>query len=296
MEFKAFQTKSKALFVLTNVFMAVLAIVLLLFLLHGWLYLYTDHGVEVEVPNVKGMMIEEAETLAESVGLEIKVVDSVYTTKVPRGIVIEQTPPATSRAKRHRYLYVVMNAKCKRRIAIPDVQMLSYRQATATFEAMGLRVSNMVYQPFEHRDLVIGVTLNGRKLSPGERIEEGSSVVLIVGSGTRGGTHPVQVPDLRGKTLEEARAILEGAELLLGAYDFDEQPTDDNIGKFVVYSQSPLKGSDAIDGDEVMIMLTRHLNQKLQEFYESQSVYSSSEEVLQNQNTMHQDTIDDEWF
>ncbi len=294
MEFKAFRTKSKTLFVLTNVLMALLAVVLLTILLYGWLNLYTDHGVEVEVPNVRGMMVEEAESLAESVGMELNIIDSVYTTKVPRGIVIEQTPPAMSRAKRHRYIYVVMNAKCNRMIPLPDVLQLSYRQATATLEAMGLRISNIVYQPYDHRDIVIGLTLNGRKLNPGERVEEGSSIVLIVGSGTRGGTHPVVVPDLRGKTLEEAKALLEENELQLGAYEFDEQPTDDNIGKFVVYTQSPLKGSDAIDGDEVMIMLTRNLNRKLQEFVESQ--YSgATEEVLETE-TNNQDSIDDEWF
>jgi len=294
MEFKAFQTKSKTLFVLINVFMALLAVVLLTILLYGWLNLYTDHGVEVEVPNVRGMMVEEAQTLAESVGMELNIIDSVYTTKVPRGIVIEQTPPAMSRAKRHRYIYVVMNAKCKRQIPLPDVQQLSYRQATATLEAMGLRVSNIVYQPYEHRDIVIGLTLNGRKLNSGDRVEEGSSIVLIVGSGTRGGTHPVVVPDLRGKTLEEAKALLEANELQLGAYEFDEQPTDDNIGKFVVYTQSPLKGSDAIDGDEVMIMLTRNLNRKLQEFVESQ--YSGATEEVMETETNSQDSIDDEWF
>ncbi|MBR3407305.1 MAG: PASTA domain-containing protein [Paludibacteraceae bacterium] len=279
---------------MTNVLMALLAVVLLTILLYGWLNLYTDHGVEVEVPNVRGMMVEEAESLAESVGMELNIIDSVYTTKVPRGIVIEQTPPAMSRAKRHRYIYVVMNAKCNRMIPLPDVLQLSYRQATATLEAMGLRISNIVYQPYDHRDIVIGLTLNGRKLNPGERVEEGSSIVLIVGSGTRGGTHPVVVPDLRGKTLEEAKALLEENELQLGAYEFDEQPTDDNIGKFVVYTQSPLKGSDAIDGDEVMIMLTRNLNRKLQEFVESQ--YSGATEEVLKTETNNQDSIDDEWF
>ena len=295
MKFKAFQTKSKTLFVCINVFMAILAVVLLVILLYGWLNLYTDHGVEVEVPNIKGMMIDEAETLAESVGLEIKVIDSVYTTKVPRGIVIEQTPVAMSRAKRHRLIYVVMNARCKRRIPVPDVTMLSYRQATATIEAMGLRVTNMVYQPYEHRDIVIGLSLNGRKLSPGERVEEGSSIVLIVGSGNKGGTHAVKVPDLLGKTLEEAKAILEANELTLGAYEFDEPVTDDNMGKFKVYTQSPLKGSDAIDGDEVMIMLTRNVERKLQDIYETRSAEESKEEIAQP-DTIDQLNEDDRWF
>jgi beta-lactam-binding protein with PASTA domain len=103
------------------------------------------------------------------------------------------------------------------------------------------------------------------------------------------------VPDLRGKTLEEAKALLEENELQLGAYDFDEQPTDDNIGKFVVFTQSPLKGSDAIDGDEVTIMLTRNLNHKLQEMAETRSASAPKEEIIEVENN-DQDSIDDEWF
>ena len=74
----------------------------------------------------------------------------------------------------------MINAKNKRRIALPDVRNISSRQATATLEAMGLRVTNIVYQPHEYRDLVLNVTLNGRKLQPGESVEEGSPLVLVV--------------------------------------------------------------------------------------------------------------------
>lgn len=294
MDFKLLNTQSKGGFVLLNVLLAILASIIFLVLFYGAMKIYTDHGVEVEVPNVTGMLVEEAETMAESVGMELTIVDSVYTTKVPRGIVIKQTPPSLSRAKRHRPLYVVINAKCKRRINLPDVRNVSSRQATATLEAMGLKVTNIVYQPHEYRDLVLNVTLNGKKLDPGASVEEGSPIVLVVGSGSKGGTHNVKVPDLRGKTLEEAKALLEENELVLGAFSYDEQPTEENVGKFVVYTQSPLKGSDAIDGDEVMIMLTRNLSQKLQSFYESSG--GVSEETIIETPAADQDSIDDEWF
>ena len=295
MDFKLLNTHSKGGFVLLNVLFAILATIVLVVLFYGWMKLYTDHGVEVEVPNVTGMLVEEAESMAESVGMDLTIVDSVYTNKVPRGIVIKQTPPSLSRAKRHRPLYVVINAKNKRRIALPDVRNISSRQATATLEAMGLRVTNIVYQPHEYRDLVLNVTLNGRKLQPGESVEEGSPLVLVVASGSRGGTRNVKVPDLRGKTLDEAKALLEANDLVLGAFNYDEQPTEENMHKFVVYTQSPLKGSDAIDGDEVMIMLTRNLGQKLQSMYETTCGTVTEETIIENPGA-DQDSIDDEWF
>jgi hypothetical protein len=63
----------------------------------------------------------------------------------------------------------------------------------------------------------------------------------------------------------------------------------------VVFTQSPLKGSDAIDGDEVTIMLTRNLNQKLQEMVETRKSYAPSEEIIEVESN-NQDSIDDEWF
>lgn len=293
MKFRPFNITTKAGFVLLNVLTAISASILLVVLMYGCMYLYTDHGVEVEVPNVTGLLIEDAEEVAGSVGLRVMVVDSIFSDKLPRGIVIEQTPPADSHAKRHRYLYVVMNAKCNRQVPVPDVRGLSYRQATAQLEAMNLKVANIVYQPYEHRDLVIDITCNGAAVKPNDYLYEGSQIVLVVGSGTSGGTHPVVVPDLKGKNLEEVKLLLEEAELKLGSYVFDEEPTEENMQKFVVYTQSPIKGSDAIDGDEVAIMLTRNLQRKLAEISAANSAEAI---VLEAPEVNEQDTIDDEWF
>ena len=297
MGFKQLNSYSKGGFVLLNVLLAILATILLVVLFYGAVKLYTDHGVEVEVPNITGMLVDEAESMVESVGMELVIVDSIYTNKVPRGIVIKQTPPSLSRAKRHRPIYVVINAKSNRRIQLPDVINISSRQATSTLEAMGLRVTNIVYQPHEYRDLVLKVTLNGRTLKAGESVEEGSPIVLVVSSGKTGGTRKVVVPDLRGKTLEEAKALLEANDLVLGSFNYDEQPTEENMGKFVVYTQNPGKGSETFDGDEVGVLLTRNLSQKMQSMYETSGGGTTvTNEVIMETPAADQDSIDDEWF
>ena len=293
MGFKQLNSYSKGGFVLLNVLLAILATILLVVLFYGAVKLYTDHGVEVEVPNITGMLVDEAESMVESVGMELVIVDSIYTNKVPRGIVIKQTPPSLSRAKRHRPIYVVINAKSNRRIQLPDVINISSRQATSTLEAMGLRVTNIVYQPHEYRDLVLKVTLNGRTLKAGESVEEGSPIVLVVSSGKTGGTRKVVVPDLRGKTLEEAKALLEANDLVLGSFNYDEQPTEENMGKFVVYTQNPGKGSETFDGDEVGVLLTRNLSQKIETSGGGTTIVN---ETIMTTPAAEQDSIDDDWF
>lgn len=265
MKLRPIFTTGKVGFVLLNVLAAIFTAVLLVVLLYGALYVYTDHGVEVEVPYVRGMLVEDAESMANSVGLELFVVDSIFDDSKPHGIILEQTPPPNSHAKRHRYLYVTMTAKCKRKVPVPDVRGYSLRQARVMLEAMKLNVINVVYEPYEHRDLVMDITYNNAPVKKEEYLYEGSGVTLVVGSGNTGGTHAVVVPDLKGMTYEEAKQKLEECELVLGTYQCDEEFTEENFGKFVVYTQSPLKGSDALDGDEVAIMLTRNLQQKLQQ-------------------------------
>ena len=55
MDIKGFFTSKSTLFVLKNILLAILIVVVLLTGLYFWLRHYTEHGVEIEVPNVVGM-------------------------------------------------------------------------------------------------------------------------------------------------------------------------------------------------------------------------------------------------
>ncbi len=53
---------------------------------------YTMHGVEITVPNVKGMRVYDARQTLERQGLVAVVTDSGYNKTLPSGTVLEQTP------------------------------------------------------------------------------------------------------------------------------------------------------------------------------------------------------------
>ena len=73
--------KSGLKFVGINVLIAVFVLISILIGLILWLRTYTQHGEEVEVMDVRGLVLTEAEPLLADQGLHIVVIDSTYSDK-----------------------------------------------------------------------------------------------------------------------------------------------------------------------------------------------------------------------
>lgn len=249
--------KSRWGFMVKNLLAVLVLGCVVVVLLLLWLNGYTRHGQEVEVPEVKGMYVEEAQILTNAASLRIEVIDSTYSSKVPLGTIVEQKPLGGSHSKPDRVVYVVVNSKSKRRVPLPELRDISCRQAEATLQSVGLGVQEVMYEPSQYKDLVLDVRVNGQSAEPGLRLEEGSKVVLVVGFGQ--GTEQVRVPDLLGKTKEQIRTELLAARLIPGSVEYDEEVTDENTAKFVVYQQSPRAGQDILEGSRVDVKMTTSL-------------------------------------
>ena len=268
MKIKQF-VQTKFGFILANVVGAVVVALIALCILFGWLRHYTQHGVEVEVPAITGMLqVEAQERLAEQ-HLTLVVVDSTYSNNVPLGSIVEQTPPAGSHAKKDRSVYVMVNASCRRQVEMPDLHDISYRQAQSTLRALGLQIGPIYYEPSEYKDIVLEVRLGDQSLEPGDKVEEGSVIAMVVGRGK--GTTYVEVPSLQGKTLAEARSLLiDRYHLTVGLIEYDEadgqaigdgeQETDE---AFIVYQQKPTPGTKVLEGTGIDIKLSQDVEKAL---------------------------------
>mgnify|MGYP002624691857 CR=1 FL=1 len=252
---------SNIAFVLKNVAIAVLVVVIAIVAVLIWLRKYTEHGIEVEVPSVTGLYITEATAVLQKDRLKLEVIDSTYNNKMPLGTIVEQTPKPYNRCKHGRTVYVTVNASARRQIPLPDLHDISYRQAAATLHSLGLTVEEVLYEPSEYKDIVLDVQQNGEPLAAGARVEEGSAVTLIIGFGK--GTEKVSIPELRGKTLYEARAILLANYLTVGAIGYDSEVTEDNRDSFVVYMQKPFVGEQLLEGSRVDLDLTTDMEKAL---------------------------------
>ena len=169
-------------YVFRNLIGMVLAGLALCIGLWVWMIQYTKHGESVEVPEVKGMMINDAEYALDKLDLVTVVVDSAYVRKQPAGIVLDQKPAPGSRVKSGREIYLTINQKQTPMNTIPDIAgNCSRREAEARLRALGFKIGPMEFVPGDH-DWVIALKVKGREVYTGERVPSDVPVTLVIGN------------------------------------------------------------------------------------------------------------------
>jgi beta-lactam-binding protein with PASTA domain len=112
-----------------NLGLAVIIVVGVIIILLLWLNIYTRHGQARPVPDFFSLNKEQTALLAKENKLRYHVIDSVYTTLVPRGCVAEQNPKPGFKVKKWRNISLTINAFRPEMVAMPDLVDLPLRQA-----------------------------------------------------------------------------------------------------------------------------------------------------------------------
>jgi eukaryotic-like serine/threonine-protein kinase len=184
---------------------------------------YTNHGEEAEVPDVGKMKLDDAIAALEEAGLEYEVADSLYLVTLDPLTIISQDPLGKSKVKPGRRVYLTVNKVVAPMVKFPDITGVSQYQAKLRIEGAGLLSGQLTYVPHEYRNLVLGASFKGKKLSEGDELRKGSKIDLIVGEGQ--GSQKVEVPELIGKPYETAVSTLQRLGLNMGHISFDEAST-----------------------------------------------------------------------
>ena len=186
MALEEFRKKLFGPYVYWNLIAMVLAGIAFCIALWVWMITYTKHGESVEVPEVKGMIINDAEYALDELDLVAVVVDSAYVRKQPAGIVLEQKPAPGSKVKTGREIYLTINQKQTPTNTIPDIAgNCSRREAEARRRALGFKIGPMELVPGDP-DWVIALKVNGREVYTGERVPSDAPVVLVIGNSELG--------------------------------------------------------------------------------------------------------------
>lgn len=145
--------------------------------------IYTHHGDEIIVPNLKGMSAEKAELKLSELGLEMEVADSGFVRSLPPGTILGQNIAAGEKVKPGRIIYLIINTANSPTIALPDISdNCSEREAESRLTAVGFKMGPTEYIDGE-KDWVYSVKANGRIVPTGTRISVGTPITLIVGNG-----------------------------------------------------------------------------------------------------------------
>jgi serine/threonine-protein kinase len=100
----------------------------------------------------------------------------------------------------------------------------------------------------QHADDPVGTVIDHEPAS-GRLLNEGSRVRLVVSSGPK----PVALPTITGKSLEEARGILEGAGFEVSS----REDYDENVPAGAVAVQEPPAGEEVVPGSAVELVVSR---------------------------------------
>jgi len=119
---------------------------------------------------------------------------------------------------------------------MPDLKDASLKQATMILESYGMKMGQLNYKPDLAENVVLEQLYKGAPIAPGTEIKKGITIDLVVGDGL--GQTKVDVPDLVGLSLREARFVLEGSSLNIGAIVDDGTVGADSLDA-IVYQQVP---------------------------------------------------------
>ena len=135
---------------------------------------------------------------------------------------------------------------------MPYVVGMMSETATTLLEGMGLDVKSTT----EENEAVAGTVIE-QSIKEGKKVKEGDKVTIVVSSGSREkpseAAEYIDVPDLKGKTFDEARKAL--TELGLNITPAADAFSDEDVGKII--SQSPLKGAKLKTGDLVTVTISK---------------------------------------
>jgi serine/threonine-protein kinase len=184
---------------------------------------------KVTVPPVNGATELAARLALNNAHLQVGEVTRANSASVPTGDVISSNPKAGSRVSKNSQVNLVISAGVKQ-VQVPQLEGLSQQSAEAALKApdVGLKVGT-VTESTDPSTKDPG-TVVGANPESGTLVAVGSSVNLTVVSAR------VSVPDVRGKTEDEARSIL-------GQYGFrvstKTQESSQPTGTVLAQSPSP---------------------------------------------------------
>lgn len=168
--------------VLTSLASLCIVALVVLWIVLIFLDIWTHHGDDSTVPEIKHMQYEQAKATLAQADLDIEISDSIYDTSYPAGTIVESWPKAGSQVKRGRKVYVTLTAFTPKHVTISmPITGVSSRQAVSYLNALGISAVRIVNVPSQFPDLVEAARYDGRPIGVGSVIPVDANIVLEVG-------------------------------------------------------------------------------------------------------------------
>jgi len=211
---------------------------------------YTRHGESVMVPDLRGQTVSQVDAFLSDKNLNYLVYDSTFVVGKQALEVLEQEPPAGSKVKEERRIYLTVNAESAPEVKLPNLKDASLKDARLQLENKGLRMGKIIYRPHIW-NVVMETRHNDKIVKPGYVLTKGSKVDVVVGDGK--GVNTFTIQSFENLSFEEASAAIQLVGLKLGKVNRDLLRGGT---KGYVYRQYPPAGSKVGKRERVDLWLT----------------------------------------
>jgi serine/threonine-protein kinase len=195
----------------------------------------------VEVPNLIGLEREQATQMVNDAGLALGTVTERRSPTTP-GLVIMQSPESYARAPKGTKVDLVVSRVPV--MKVPNLIGVELENALELIRNLGLSIGEVI-----RRESVSKLgTVISQSITAGTQVSSGTKIDIIIAK-----PEETKVPNVLGKTLDEAKSVLDSAKLKIGrvAYEVSRQPPN------IVIKQSPEPNTAVPSGSEVGITLSR---------------------------------------
>ncbi|MFE6284070.1 Stk1 family PASTA domain-containing Ser/Thr kinase [Streptomyces sp. NPDC057877] len=206
---------------------------------------YINSGQFTKVPPLLAQTEQEARDRLGDAGLDVGKVERAYSDTVQRGTVISTDPAPGSRIRGNGSVALTLS-RGPETVQVPDVTGYRLDRAKDVIKQEGLQ-PGMVTRTFSD-DVPRGFVISTGPES-GTELRSGSAVTLTVSKG-----NPVDVPDVLGDDLEDAREELLRAGLKVRIAE-EEIHSGYDAGQ--VAQQSPGADGEAAEGDTVTLTVSK---------------------------------------
>lgn len=201
---------------------------------------------EVAVPNLKEATLDSAMNTLTGLGLKFKI-ERVNHPTAPEDTVISQNPEPETKVK-EGYTVNLTVSKGPQYVTMPDVRKKELTAATIQLENEGFKVeTEEVYS-----DEVTKGSVAEQDPEANTQVISGSTVTLKISKGRE--PKYVTVPDLRGKTLDEARKLLSDVNLKLT--EPVNQAQSNEYPPNTVMAQQPEPQANLQEGEGVQVTVS----------------------------------------
>lgn len=208
----------------------------------------TRHWQSIAVPNVTHLSTQAASKLLAQEGLLAVKGTEKYDENFPPGFVLFQNPEAGAPVKKGRRIYLTVG-KGQKVFPMPMLVGKPERDVKFLLDQLNLRLGSVTFEndTFYHEGVV-----SAQSIEPETEVAVGTSVDLVVSIGIE----PTEfvVPDLVGKSEDDAELSIKKAGLTLGEITYQE--TDKLVPRTVI-SQSLEAGLDVAKGDTLNIVVSK---------------------------------------